>query len=286
MTLVSWLLSAQTAFGAVLVVSLWVLSKLVDKLLEYFLGRKIISPTKRAIVWRVRSVWTRVAPITGTFQITYGVRSSLKFREVKSRLESSLKSVESLTGKRIQCSNPTWRDQKAYFEAEHVESSHKFDVEVRLVRSNDDLMENPDAPLSEHIIQEVNVLVDFEFAFPDIDSELPNVGVFMSKLERALDQEFHGNAGPAKIKLHPLESDLSLDDWIAQEELEPTLRLTGRESPTARTKVEFFSDHVELHPPYYEIDGEVIRYVRLLVKHYYLLNSNTDNILRPSKGSK
>ncbi|MDB2276839.1 hypothetical protein PM022_20425, partial [Halorubrum ezzemoulense] len=151
--------------------------------------------------------------------------------------------------------------------------AHDFKVAVTLNRDPDDQIQSPDASPDDYLIQEINIRIRFEFSFPKIDSELPNVGVFMNKLEDALDENFTGNGGPAKIILHPLESDLSLDDWIEQEDLEPTLRLTGRNSPTSRTEVEFFSDHVELYPPYYEIDGEIIRYVQLLVKNYYLANS-------------
>ena len=286
MSLVSWLLSAQTVSGVLLAIALWLAGKLVDKTMEVLFGRKIINPIITGLRWRFQSFWTRVKPITGTFQITYGIRSSLKQSEVKSQIEESLKRVEELTGKRIRCSDPTWRNGEGEFEATHVEAAHDFKVAVTLNRDPEDRVQSPDASPDDYLIQEMNIQIRFEFSFPKIDSELPNVGVFMNKLEDALDENFGGNGGPAKIILHPLESDLSLDDWIEKENLEPTLRLTGRKSPTSRTEVEFFSDHVELYPPYYEIDGEIIRYVQLLVKNYYLANSNSDNILLPSGSTK
>lgn len=286
MGILTSLLTAQTLVGVLLAVALWVSGKILDKLLDRAFDRKIVSPAVNYAKCRWRSFWTHFDPIDGSFQITYGIHSELDHEAVKSRLERALQTIEESTGRRITYSDPTWRDGRGEFTAQHVESSSDFEVSLRLVRSNDDLMQNPDATLSEQIIEEVNVNVDFQFAYPKLDSELPNLGVFMKKIQESLDTEFHGTAGPAKIVLHPLESDLSLDEWIGRENLEPTLRLTGKDSKTAKTQVEFFDDHVELYPPYYDVDSEVIRYVRLLVKHYYLLNSDQNNILLSSFGSK
>jgi len=286
MGIVSSVQSVETVQGFLLAIALWAFGKALDRVLEWAIGRKVISPAVSSVKWRVKSLWTHFEPIDGTFQISYRIRSELRRAIVKEKLEAALETVEESTRGRVTYTDPTWRGGTGEFSAEHVESNSPFNVELRLIRSNSDLAENPDVPAEKEMVEEVNIKVDFEFAFPKLDSELPNLGVFMTKLKGALDAEFQGDSGPAKIVLHPLESDLSLDEWVERENLKPTLRLTGEDSEATRTQVEFFDDHIALYPPYYEVDSEMIRYVRLLVKHYYLLNSNSDNLLLPSTEGK
>ncbi|OAQ52197.1 hypothetical protein HTG_11290 [Natrinema mahii] len=72
----------------------------------------------------------------------------------------------------------------------------------------------------------------------------------------------------AQFIIHPVDSNLTLDEWIRREEFDVSLLLASKGQ--AKTEVEFFPDHAEIHPPYLEIDEEVIRYIRLMIINYYL----------------
>ena len=275
--LISWLLSAQTLSGVAIALGLWIFAKTFDYLLQRYLGKRIVAPIVNAVTWRAKSLLTRFDPIEASFHLNYTPRGSITVSEGKDAIDNVLSEIPTKTGGRVTTALSGWNGREGVYKASHSDAKEDYKIKIRFNRDVDDLTSNPDADLADSEISEIHFEIQFSFPFPDIDTELANVGVLVGKLEKALDEEIGGSASPARILLHSVENSLSLDRWILNEDFEVGLRLTGNDDDVEQTEIEFFSDHIEVYPPYYEIDGELIRYIRILVMNYYLLGTNIPN---------
>ncbi|QLK26179.1 hypothetical protein HYG81_00705 [Natrinema zhouii] len=85
-----------------------------------------------------------------------------------------------------------------------------------------------------------------------------------------MEKQVEGTFSQGQFVIYPVESDLTLDEWIRNEGFDVSLLLANTERMTQRTEVEFFSDRAEIHPPHLEIDSETTRHIRLLILNYYL----------------
>lgn len=272
--IVSWLLSAQTLSGVAIAFGLWIFAKVFDFLLQRYLGKRVVAPAVNAVTWRVKSLLTRFDPIEASFHLNYTPRESLTVSEAKDAVEDVLSEISTKSGGRVITTLSGWNDRQGRYSATHSDAKEDYEIKINLNRDVADLTTNPDADPSDRMISEIHFEITFSFPFPHIDTELANIGVLVAKLEQSLDEEIGGTGSPARILLHSVENSLTLDSWILDEDFEVGLRLTGKNDDVEQTEIEFFSDHIEVYPPYYEIDGELIRYIRILVMNYYLLGTD------------
>ncbi|MFP8953454.1 hypothetical protein ACLI4Z_10830 [Natrialbaceae archaeon A-arb3/5] len=282
MASIGWIVEASTLRGVGLAIALLISGKVIDALLQRIIGRKIFSPVVGYVVFKGRSLITRFDPIEAKFALNYTPRDDYTVGEVKSHLEEVLDKVNKDSKGRISSEDIRWNGSGGRVEVNHSEADYKYDVLITINEDRDDQLKNPQKSLEETTVQEIHFDIGFEFSYPDLDAEIPNIGTFASKLEKALDYRFTGVASDPKIEFTPIDSQLSLDEWIRQEDLDVTLKLKGKvEQDAAKTEVEFHTNHIEIHPPYYEVDADVIRYIRVLVRKYYLKNKSTGNLLNP-----
>lgn len=279
MALIESLLSAETAFGFALAIGLWAFGKVLDKILEVLIGTKVIRPLIGKVKLKFRSFLTIIDPVEATFQINYSPRDEYSVAEIKNRLEDVFDTTERESKQRVKAEKIRWTGKDGKTEVKHTEAKYPYTVSLDLVRDSEDRAENPEKPVEEQLIEGINFQIKFRFPFPALEAEIPNLGIFASKLEDGLDEVFYGIASDAQIVIHPIESELTLDEWINREGFDVSLLLAGSNDGVTRTEVEFFPDHVEVHPPYYEVDSEVIRYIRLLVMNYYLEKKTASNVL-------
>ncbi|WP_396610800.1 hypothetical protein ACH9L7_11255 [Haloferax sp. S1W] len=279
MGIISWLLTAQTFAGVLLVVGFWIFTRMFDYFLEWAIGKKVVGPLKRKITWYLKSSLTKFSPIDATFEISYNPRGDYTVSQIQTHLEEVRSLIERESYERISCRTIHWNGLSGESSAKHIDSKHGYSLDINLKESQEDLIQSPDKDTSDRIVREINFKITFKFALPEVESELPNLGVFVRLLESSLNDVFNGNASPARIILNPVENDLTLDEWIHKEGFDMSVRLAGQKGNTKKTEVEFFQNHVTVHPPYYEMDSEVTRYVKMLVMHYYLLNKSWRKIL-------
>ncbi len=157
-------------------------------------------------------------------------------------------------------------------------------MSIKLNRDQSDQVQNPDADVSEQLVERIHFNIDFEVSHPSLDKELPNLGIIINRLESHLDEVFHGYTSQGIVMFRITDSDLSMDDWIedgnydVKVEVSPE-ELEGDEESPNRTEIEFYPDHIKLHPPYHEMDGEVIDRLKLLLEKYYLLGEHSDTVV-------
>ena len=275
--IVSWLLSAQTLSGVAIAIGFWIFAKIFDFLLQRYLGRRVVAPAVNAVTWRVKSLLTRFDPIEASFQLNYTPRGSLTVSEAKDAVDVVLSNISTKTGERVTTTLSGWNGRQGIYRATHSDAKEDYEIKIKLNRDVGDLTTNPDIDPSDRKISEIHFEISFSFPFPHIDTALANIGVVVAKLKESLDEEIGGSESPARILLHSVENSLTLDSWILDEDFDVGLRLTGKNDNVEQTEIEFFNDHIEVFPPYYEIDGELIRYIRILVMNYYLLGTDLPN---------
>ncbi|WP_459192084.1 hypothetical protein [Halosimplex sp. J119] len=276
-----WVLSAQTFAGFLIAIGLWIVGKIIDRILDAALGKKLIQPFLQRLKFRAQSFLTRIDPIDASFYLSYSPRDEYTAIEIKEKLKDVLDEVRESSGERLDTAKIKWNGVDGETSVKHIGSSYEYQVDIHLVTEKDDEIEDPGIAQESRIVKNIEFNIGFKFSFPELESELPNLGIFASRLKSSLENELFGIPSQGKIILHPIESELSVDEWINEKGFEISLLLAdGDEEGADKTEVEFFPDHVELHPPYYEVDSEVMEYVRLLVRNYYFRKRSASNLLK------
>ena len=70
-----------------------------------------------------------------------------------------------------------------------------------------------------------------------------------------------------RFVVSPIESKLTLDDWIKKEQFDVSLLL---ESEDRRNSVEFYSGRAVISSPHTDVDDKAVGYIRATPLNYYL----------------
>jgi len=268
MTLIENILSAQTIFGFLLAVCLWIFTKIFDKVVERAFDKKIISPFVSSIKWRIQAIKTRANPIEADFEISYSPRNGLTRREAKKELEKAFDSVEEQSRERLDVGEVHWNKKSGEVQIEHVDLAKPYNVQIKLPTKASEHRERPDASMSEQYVSKIYFNFGLKFAFKEFRDILDNLDVAVRFLDAALDERVSGEFSTGKFIIYPLSADLTVDDWISDEGFEISILLSDQDD--SKTEVELFSNRAEIRPPYKEIDSETARYLHRMILEYYL----------------
>lgn len=249
---------------------------LFEKILYWAFDRKILTPIIVKAKWKWRALLTRKDPLDSTFEVQYSPMDRFNVNESKEIVDQALKAAQSESQGRIKLGTLSWDENdegRGFIEADHIECNYPFNIEIKLIEDPDDLVERPDLSFHERNVEGFHFSINFRFPFHKLESTVQNIGVFSSFLETGLKSTQRGNLGPGQFVINPVESNLTLDEWIRNEGFDVSLLLADTGSNTGRTEVEFFPDRAEVHPPHLEIDSETTRYIRLMILEYYLKKS-------------
>lgn len=269
MVTIEWLITPQVGVGVLIAVGVWIVGKIVDLALERLIDRKLIAPAFNSVRWRIRAFLTRMNPIRASFEIGFTPSNSVATTEAKEIVAEGFEKCEEYTKSRFQISHVTWDESGSGFaEALHADLKFPFQISLHIEPDVDDVLENPEVDFENRNIEKIHFEIKFQFPYHELSNTLTNLGTFASYLERGLGDVADGTFSDGQFIIRPIEGELTMDEWIEEEGFQVTLLLAGDEP--GQTEVEFFPDHAEIHPPYSEMDSEVIRYAELMIQHYYL----------------
>lgn len=255
---------------------LWIAGRTFDRFLQWAFGKKVLDPLWEGIKWRYRAFRTRGNPIEATFETSYTPSGNYTVNQGKELVSRGLEKAETASKGRLDLGTLSWDADGVgvgFVEADHVECQHPFKVRVELHDDAGDLPQSAGKPFGEHQLDYVHFKIRFKFAFHQLDETIQNLGASASFLSKGMRSAARGTLSSGQFIIHPVESDLTLDEWIKNEGFEVSLLLAGEGQHGGSTEVEFFPDRAEIHPPHLEIDSETTRYIRLLILNYYLRKS-------------
>lgn len=248
---------------------------IAEKFLHWAFDKKVITPFIQRVRWKWRAFLTRRDPLECTFEIKYSPMSSLTVSEAKQSVSDVFDNTGSESQGRIEFSTLSWDGDGegiGFIQAEHIECDYPFDIQVELIENPEDLTERPSVPFEKRLVDAFHFSIGFKFPYHRLEATIQNLGVFASFLESGLSNTVRGTLSPGQFVIHPVESNLTLDEWIVREGFDVSLMLADK-GDTAKTEVEFFPDRAEVHPPHLEMDTETTRYIRLMILEYYLKKS-------------
>lgn len=269
LSVIDWLFSIQTISGAVLPIVIWMISKTIDLIAERRFDRRIIAPVLQEIRWRIQAFRTRLDLLSCTFKMSYTPSKDTSVEEGKHLIEQSIDDSTNRSKKRIESTEISWiNTTNARFKLKHLDSERPFKFEVYLVESNRDSITRPEMHSQGRFIDKIAFEVNFEFAYHELSTTLSNLDTIITILKESLDDTIGGTESKGQFVISPITGGLKVDEWIREEGLDVTTRLSGKDSQ--KTQVEFFNDRAEVNPPYLQIDSEVERYIRIVLLDYYL----------------
>lgn len=269
MALIDMIFTSNTALGILLGILFWGTAKAIDKILERFIHQKLFS---RIWYWgkkRWKILLTRYKPIRTTFRFSYGIDDEIGMNTVRDRIEPVLKNVERFSEQRVEFEDLRTDEsgQVVSIDAYYSERENPYEIEFELVPDPSSIRDGDARFSDEANVDSIGISVDFDFSFHSLESAFINVSAFVRFLEKAVGEEFAGRSSAGQIVISPVDTDLSLDEWIEKRQFDVSVLLESEESKTA---VEFFGDRAVIDSPYLEIDSDTTDYVRATLLNYYL----------------
>ncbi|QLK26178.1 hypothetical protein HYG81_00700 [Natrinema zhouii] len=122
----------------------WLASKIVDRILDWAFGKKIIERCIKEVRWRVRAFKTRGDPLKITYEIKYSPTSNYSVRETKKIVSEGLKTAGEHSKGRAEIDTLAWDEQRGengFVEIDYIECDYPFQMEVSLIEDLDNLRE-------------------------------------------------------------------------------------------------------------------------------------------------
>lgn len=252
-----------SALGAIVVVIIGTLA--VDKVLETVIDKKIFTPIAQRSLQKWKAFRTRFDPLESTYEISFSPRREIAMSDAPELVEEILDACEEASKDRVEIETVRWSSSQkdGYVTAEFTTEDHPYKIDIALTPDVDSLRENPGTPSLDSITFEI----DFKFEFHSLDDEMHNMSSFVSFLQKGAKNIAAGTFSNGQFVIQPVETDLTLDEWIQEEQFNVSLLLATQDQ---QTQVEFFPDKAVVQPPYNEVDAETVKYIRATLLNYYL----------------
>lgn len=247
--------------------------KLVDQVLDRLTGKKIVEPAFDAARWRWRAFKTRGDPLDATFEVKFSPESKISVCQARELVSEGLAETSDVSKNRVTLGTLSWDEDdqgKGFMDVDYIGSKFPFSLEISLLEDVDDLRKRPAVSFGERYVDGIHFKINFKFPFHSLEDTIQNLGAFASFLNKGMNKAMDVTTSPGQFIVHPVKSDLTLDEWIKEDGFDVSLLLANGRDGVERTEVEFFPDRAEIHPPHLEVDSETTRYIRLLILNYYL----------------
>lgn len=255
--------SSLEALGVILLV--WLGGRLIDKILGRLLDKKIFASIVQGVVKKWKAFQTRFDPLEATYELSFSPRRDVSMVNAPDLVDRIFEACEEASRGKVEFGKVQWDRSKeeANVSADFEKEDYEYDVDLSLATDPDSLREPGDDERVGHITFKIN----FSFEFHALDASMHNMRSFISFLQKGSKQASDGTFSKGRFIIQPVKNDLTLDEWIEREQFDVSLLLATEDK---ETQVEFFHDKAIVQPPYNEIDGETVRYIRATLLNYYL----------------
>ena len=254
----------------ILLAGTYVATRFADSMLDRFFGRRFFSPIYGKLVKKAKAIQTRHNNISSEFQFSIYLRDGVTVGEAISRFDDLNSVILRESNDLSTRSDVKWAKSKTECEIEYEfkDNANYYRVNWNLVSDSSALqhgdVNNPkDAPLSS-----IGVTIHFQFAFRDLNSEIIDLVAISRFIQKGVESIFEvDSVTNGKFIVSPLDGDLTMDDWVHDEQFDVSLLLKSDDS---QRSVKFHGDRAEIISPTTEIDNETVDYIRATLLNYYL----------------
>lgn len=259
--------SLQVA-GAVFLI--WLGQKLFDTLLNFLIDKRVFRPVYERILRRLKILKTRGDPVAATFSLSYTPEEDLTITTAMERLKAGFGRAEDLSSGKISIESSHWDkyEREGQVEIQYSDKTEIFTTRIQFVQDTESLRETPSGDPDEVLVGSIGIEVDFNFPFHLLEATLFNLGSLINYLEEGFQDQMRGSFSGGRFVISPVKSDLTIDDWIKEEQFDISLLLATEDDKG--TEVEFFSDRAVVKSNRREIDAQTVTYMRELLLNYYL----------------
>lgn len=259
--------SLQVA-GAVFIV--WLGQKAIDALLVHLINKKIFDPVYKKALRKLKIIKTRGDPVAATFSLSFTPEEDITITNGVESLKSGFKKAEEVSNGRISIESDYWdqSEREGTVEIHYSDQTEVFDIDINLVPDTDSIRENPAHDPDDILVGSVGMEINFRFPFHLLEDTLFNLGSLTNYLEDGFNHQMRGSFSGGRFVISPVNSDLTIDEWIEQEQFDISLLLASEDDQD--TEVEFFANRAVVKSKQREIDAQTVKYVRELLLNYYL----------------
>lgn len=248
----------------------YIAQKFIDTLTSHIFDKKIFYPIFKSIKREWKILKTNAKPVKATFSLSYTPEQDLSISSTVERLKRTFHKVEKSSNGKITINDEYWSvsERRGKVEFHYSDQRESFTVNIDLVRDTGSVKAIPSGDPDEVKVGSIGLEIGFKFPFKQLEDTLFNLGSLISYLEGGFDGQIRGNFSGGRFVITPVNTDLTIDEWVEEEQFDISLLLATEGKD--RTEVEFFSDRAVVKSNQREIDAKTVRYMRELLLNYYL----------------
>jgi len=248
----------------------WLGQKTIDALTKFLINKRVFHPIYQRILRRIKILKTRGDPVGATFSLSYTPEEDLTISTAIERLKTGFNRAERISNGKISIQSSHWDKHKreGQVEIHYSNKTEVFNTRIQLVQDTESVRETPSENPDEVLVGSIGLEIDFDFPFHLLEDTLFNLGSLINYVEEGFQDQMRGSFSGGRFVISPVESDLTIDDWIKEEHFDVSLLLASEDDKG--TEVEFFSNRAVVKSNRREIDAQTVTYMRELLLNYYL----------------
>lgn len=247
---------------SIFAVTTWFLIRVFNSVCSRLIGDRIIDKLISRISKELKAQYTRFKEIQADLEFTAYLKKGATLSEAQKDLENTLESVETLSKHEAELVWFNWENKTKARGKIRFQDQNSFEISYDLIRDSESLTED------EPELSSIGITIQFDFEFHNIKGALLDLGKLIEFIQNGMESTFDVDRFTRnQIILSPLTENLTLDDWIEEEDLEANFLLS--DEMNERT-VEFFDDRAIITSPSSGLDNKTAEYIRLILLNYYL----------------
>jgi len=243
---------------------------LFDWILRNLFDRKVFEPIWSGAKRRYKSWRTKHNKITADYEFSIYLDSNLPEDAPREVTDDLLESVRSKSSGDFEIREEKWSndDHEVDVTVLYKNRADPFELTLNFVPDPDRMnVQSSDTGFNPSI-GSIGVSTTFRFEFGNLRSSIIDLMLFARFFREAAKELLSVRSmTDGRFVVSPIESDLTLDDWIKKEQFDVSLLL---ESEDRRNSVEFYSDRAVISSPHTDVDDKTVEYIRATLLNYYL----------------
>lgn len=244
---------------------IWFGLKTVDIVLKKAIDKALLSSIYNRIKRKLKAIYTKKEKIESTLEFSSYLREDVEPSEIDDRVSKLESEISDVGGGRLEIEeilqNRTDEKHKLKIKSE---SGGVYDVELRFIRSMEPSVDNTVA----ETVESIGVSIVFDSSFGNLEREIIGLSALLNHLQEAIGTVFDVRKSTnINFVIKPVESKLTLDQWIQKEQFDISLLLR---SDSGDRSVEFLGDRAVISSPSDQVDRKTAEYVKEAVRNYYL----------------
>jgi predicted HAD superfamily hydrolase len=262
MSILDAVLSAESPFGALLVIAVYAVIKIIDFATRRAINRAYFSEIWGWIKRKIKIILSKHRKIKCKYEFSVYIEDLDSKSSRKDVVDNVFSNVKERSKDSVEIDSNRWNSGNNTVHVKHtyMGKSAPYETTLRFVEPIE-----ADKSLSKK--DSIGVSIQFSFEFARLRNEIIDLSGFVQILQDAISEELGSSEfTEPQFIVSPIDADLTLDDWIKKEQMDISVLL---ESSDTDRSVRFYPDKATIKAPHSKIDDQTVEYVRATVLNYY-----------------